>query len=203
MTYKLPELNYFYDSLEPYIDKETMEIHHSKHHQGYINNLNAALEGHAKLSDMDIEDLLQYLDQVPTEIYWAVRNNGGGYYNHDIFWNVLSPNGGGEPKGDLLEEINNTFGSFQQFQDSFNKAATTRFGSGWAWLIINSEGKLEITSTPNQDNPIMDGNKVLMGIDVWEHAYYLKYQNKRPDYIQAFWNVIDWDYVNNRYKMYR
>ncbi|KAB3531128.1 superoxide dismutase [Alkaliphilus serpentinus] len=199
MTYKLPKLDYSYDALEPYIDKETMEIHHSKHHQGYINNLNAALEAHESFKNMEIEELLQSLDKLPKEIYWAVRNNGGGYYNHDIFWKAMSPNGGGEPKGELLEEIKKVFGSFEEFKDSFTKAAATRFGSGWAWLIINKENKLEVVSTPNQDSPIMEGKKVLMGIDVWEHAYYLKFQNRRPDYIKYWWMVVNWDYVSQRY----
>ncbi|KAB3531323.1 superoxide dismutase [Alkaliphilus pronyensis] len=203
MKFNLPNLDYSYDALEPYIDKETMEIHHSKHHQGYISKLNDALEGHEALQEKDIEELLQSLDKLPKEIYWAVRNNGGGYYNHSIFWKVMDPNGGGEPKGELLADINKTFGGFKEFKEAFNKAAATRFGSGWAWLIINSNNELEIISTPNQDNPIMDGSKVLMGIDVWEHVYYLKYQNKRPDYIEAWWNIINWDYVSERYNTYK
>lgn len=201
MTYKLPNLEYSYDALEPYIDKETMEIHHTKHHQAYINNLNGALEGQEAFKNMEIEELLQSLDKLPQEIYWAVRNNGGGYYNHNLFWRIMSPNGGGQPKGKLLDEINSTFGSFDAFKETFNKAAATRFGSGWAWLIINKDKQLEVVSTPNQDSPIMEGQKVLMGLDVWEHAYYLKYQNKRPDYIQSWWNVVNWDYVSKQYNM--
>jgi len=203
MTYTLPNLEYGYDALDSYIDKETMEIHHSKHHQSYINNLNGALEGYETFKSMEIEKLLQSLDELPKEIYWAVRNNGGGYYNHDLFWKFMSPNGGGQPKGEFLERINKSFGSFNSFKDSFKKAATTRFGSGWAWLIINKDKDLEIVSTPNQDSPIMDANKVLLGIDVWEHAYYLKYQNKRPDYVDSWWNVVNWDYVNQRYNMFK
>ncbi|GAB6085714.1 superoxide dismutase [Alkaliphilus crotonatoxidans] len=200
MTYKLPQLDYAYDSLEPHIDAATMEIHHTKHHQAYINNLNAALEPYPELQGKDIEELLQSLDQLPKEIQQAVRNNGGGYYNHNLFWKVMGPHGGGLPKGQLLEEINQTFGSFDQFKELFNKAAATRFGSGWAWLIINASGKLEVVSSPNQDSPIMEGKRILLGLDVWEHAYYLNYQNRRPDYISAWWNVVNWNYVNERYQ---
>lgn len=200
MTYTLPKLDYAYDSLEPHIDKATMEIHHTKHHQAYINNLNAALAKYPELEGKDIEELLQSLDQLPQDIYWAVRNNGGGYYNHSLFWKIMSPQGGGGPKGALLDKINSTFGSFEQFRETFNKAAATRFGSGWAWLIINESGELEVASSPNQDSPLMEGKKILMGLDVWEHAYYLNYQNRRPDYISAWWNVINWDYVSTRYE---
>ncbi len=199
MTYKLPSLEYAYDALEPHIDKETMEIHHTKHHQAYINNLNGALEKYEALREKGLEELLSSLDELPKDIYWVVRNNGGGHFNHSLFWRLLSPNGGGEPKGELLEAINEGFGSFEAFKETFNKAAATRFGSGWAWLIINKDHKLEVVSTPNQDNPLMEGNKILLGLDVWEHAYYLKYQNKRPDYIQAWWNVVNWDYVSEMY----
>ena len=199
MKYELPKLKYNYDALEPHIDATTMKIHHERHHGAYTNNLNAALEGHEALSHMDIETLLQSLEQVPEAIYWAVRNNGGGYYNHTLFWSMMSPQGCGEPKGQLGLAIENTFGSFEKFKELFNKAAATRFGSGWAWLILNKNHELEVVSTPNQDSPIMEGNKILMGLDVWEHAYYLKYQNKRPDYINAWWNVIDWDYIEERY----
>ncbi len=199
MTYKLPNLEYAYDALEPHIDKETMEIHHSKHHQAYINNLNAALEKYEDLREKELKELLSSLDDLPQEIYWAVRNNGGGHYNHSLFWRLLSANGGGEPKGELLEAINASFGSFDAFKETFNKAAATRFGSGWAWLILNKDNQLEVVSTPNQDNPLMEGNKILLGLDVWEHAYYLKYQNKRPDYIQAWWHVVNWDYVGELY----
>lgn len=203
MKYELPQLKYTYDALEPHIDTATMEIHHTRHHAAYINNLNAALEGHEVLSNMDIETLLQSLDQVPENIYWTVRNNGGGYYNHALFWNFMSPQGGGAPKGQLALDIQNVFGSFEKFKELFNKAAATRFGSGWTWLILNKDHELEVVSTPNQDSPIMEGNKVLLGLDVWEHAYYLKYQNKRPDYVNAWWNVINWDYVEERYNTFR
>ncbi|MBB6214359.1 Fe-Mn family superoxide dismutase [Anaerosolibacter carboniphilus] len=203
MKYELPQLKYHYDALEPHIDAATMEIHHTRHHAAYTNNLNAALEDHEALSNMDIETLLQSLDQVPESIYWAVRNNGGGYYNHSLFWNIMSPQGGGEPNGQLGADIQKTFGSFEKFKELFNKAAATRFGSGWAWLILNKDHELEVVSTANQDSPIMEGNKVLLGLDVWEHAYYLKYQNKRPDYINAWWNVVDWDYIEERYNSFR
>ena len=200
MIYKLPDLEYVYDALEPHIDKETMEIHHTKHHQAYINNLNAALEKYDDLRKKELEELLSSLDELPQEIYWSVRNNGGGHYNHCLFWKLLSPYGGGEPRGELLEAINKSFGGFESFKEAFNKAAATRFGSGWAWLILNKDNMLEIVSTSNQDNPLMEGNKILLALDVWEHAYYLKYQNKRPDYIQAWWNVVNWDYVVELYK---
>lgn len=199
MKFQLPELPYAYDALEPHFDKETMEIHHTKHHAGYTNNLNNALEG--KGIDKPIEAILKDLDSIPEDIRQAVRNNGGGFYNHAVFWTLLSPNGGGEPKGDLKKAIDDAFGSFDAFKESFSSAAAKRFGSGWAWLIVKN-GKLEIISTANQDSPLSDGNEVLIGLDVWEHAYYLKYQNKRPDYIKAFWNVINWDEVNKRFETY-
>ncbi|WP_283641106.1 superoxide dismutase [Mesonia mobilis] len=198
MSYKLPELPYSYDALEPYFDAATMEIHHSKHHQGYTNKLNAALE-EAGLTDKNIEDLFGTTSKLST----GIRNNGGGFYNHSLFWSVLSPNGGGEPKGKVAEAIQETFGSFDAFKDTFNNAAATRFGSGWAWLIVDENKKLKVTSTPNQDNPLMDvatdNGTPILGLDVWEHAYYLNYQNKRPDYIQAFWNIVNWDEVEKRY----
>ncbi len=197
MNFELPKLNYAYDALEPHIDKATMEIHHSKHHAGYTNNLNAALEG--KNIDKNIEELLTSIPSLPSDIQTAVINNGGGYYNHKIFWEIIGPNGGGEPKGALKEAINATFGSFEAFKDQFSKAAATRFGSGWAWLTF-ANGQLEISSTPNQDSPISEGKEVILGLDVWEHAYYLNYQNRRPDYIKAFWNVINWDAVERRYQ---
>ncbi|WZL80497.1 superoxide dismutase [Vallitaleaceae bacterium 9-2] len=197
MNFELPKLNYAYDALEPHIDKATMEIHHSKHHAGYTNNLNAALEG--KNIDKNIEELLTSIPSLPSDIQTAVINNGGGYYNHKIFWEIIGPNGGGEPKGALKEAINATFGSFEAFKDQFSKAAATRFGSGWAWLTF-ANGQLEISSTPNQDSPISEGKEVILGLDVWEHAYYLNYQNRRPDYIKAFWNVINWDAVERRYE---
>ena len=198
MSYKLPELPYSYDALEPYFDAATMEIHHSKHHQGYTNKLNAALE-EAGLTDKNIEDLFGTTSKLST----GIRNNGGGFYNHSLFWSVLSPNGGGEPKGKVAEAIQESFGSFDAFKDTFNNAAATRFGSGWAWLIVDENKKLKVTSTPNQDNPLMDvatdNGTPILGLDVWEHAYYLNYQNKRPDYIQAFWNIVNWDEVEKRY----
>lgn len=198
MSYKLPELPYSYDALEPHFDAATMEIHHSKHHQGYVNKLNAALE-EAGLTDKNIEDLFGTTSKLST----GIRNNGGGFYNHRLFWSVLSPNGGGEPKGKVAEAIQESFGSFDAFKDTFNNAAATRFGSGWAWLIVDENKKLKVTSTPNQDNPLMDvatdNGTPILGLDVWEHAYYLNYQNKRPDYIQAFWNIVNWDEVEKRY----
>ncbi|SET63013.1 superoxide dismutase, Fe-Mn family [Salinibacillus kushneri] len=198
-NFELPELPYAYDALEPHIDKETMNIHHTKHHNTYVTKLNGALEGHADLQDKSLEDLLGNLDAVPENIRTAVRNNGGGHANHSLFWTVLSPNGGGEPKGEVAEKINAKFGSFDKFKEEFKAAATGRFGSGWAWLVVNN-GDVEITSTPNQDTPLMEGKTPILGLDVWEHAYYLKYQNKRPDYIAAFWNVVNWDEVEKRYQ---
>lgn len=199
MSFKLPELDYSYDALEPHIDARTMEIHHSKHHQGYTDKLNKALKDQGDLKNKDIEDILSNIETLPNDIKTAVRNNGGGYYNHLLFWEMMSPDSKKKPKGDLLEKIEKTFGSFDKFKEEFTNAAKTRFGSGWAWLILNN-GDLEITSTPNQDSPLMEGKKILLGLDVWEHAYYLKYQNKRPDYIEAFWNVINWDYISQRYE---
>lgn len=200
MSFKLPELDCSYDALEPNIDARTMEIHHTKHHAGYTNKLNKALEGHNDLQDKDIEEILKNIDSLPDDIKTAVRNNGGGYYNHLLFWKMMSPDAKGKPEGELLEKIGNDFGSFDKFKEEFANAAKTRFGSGWAWLILKDNGDLEITSTPNQDSPVMDDKKVLLGLDVWEHAYYLKYQNKRPDYIDAWWNVVNWDYVSERYE---
>ena len=197
--FELPALPYSANALEPHIDARTMEIHHGRHHATYVNNLNAALEGHSALAEKSLEDLLRNLNEVPESIRTAVRNNGGGHYNHTLFWQIMSPNGGGQPTGELADAINQTFGSFEKFQEEFTKAALTRFGSGWAWLVVKSDGKLAVTSTPNQDNPLMDGDKPLLGIDVWEHAYYLKYQNKRPDYVKAWWNVVNWEEVNKRY----
>jgi Fe-Mn family superoxide dismutase len=199
MAFVLDPLPYPSDSLEPNIDKQTMEIHHDKHHNAYVTNLNNAIAG----TDMDsksIEDLLKSVSQAPI----AVRNNGGGHYNHTLFWNTLSGNGGGQPTGELAEAIDKKFGSFDAFKEEFTKAATTRFGSGWAWLLVNNEGELAVSSTPNQDNPLMDVAEVkgfpIIGLDVWEHAYYLKYQNKRPDYIAAYFNVVDWNAANARYQ---
>lgn len=196
--HELPALPYDHNALEPHIDEQTMRIHHGKHHATYVNNLNAALEGQSDLATKGLDDLLTSLDRVPENIRTAVRNNGGGHYNHTLFWQILSPNGGGEPGGALAEAINSTFGSFDKFKEEFAAAAAGRFGSGWAWLIVDN-GKLAITSTPNQDNPVMEGKTPILGLDVWEHAYYLKYQNRRPEYIQAFWNVVNWDEVAKRY----
>ncbi|MEZ4700811.1 MAG: superoxide dismutase [Rhodothermales bacterium] len=195
MAFVLPDLPYAHDALEPHIDARTMQIHHGKHHQGYVNNLNAALEGHADLQGKSLEALLRGIDQVPEAIRVAVRNNGGGHANHSLFWTVMSPNGGGAPSGALGNAITSAFGSFDAFKDAFAKAAATRFGSGWAWLVVDKSGKLQVYSTANQDSPLMQGDRPILGIDVWEHAYYLNYQNRRPDYIGAFWNVVDWDTV--------
>ncbi|CAM5796119.1 MULTISPECIES: superoxide dismutase [Brevibacillus] len=202
MAHQLPELPYAHNALEPHIDAQTMEIHHGRHHATYVNNLNAALEGHADLQAKSVEELISNLDALPEAIRTAVRNNGGGHANHALFWQILSPNGGGAPAGALADAINAAFGSFDNFKAEFAKAATTRFGSGWAWLIVDG-GKLAITSTPNQDSPIMEGKTPILGLDVWEHAYYLKYQNKRPDYIGAFWNVVNWDEVSKRFEAAR
>jgi len=192
MAFELPKLPYAYDALEPHIDARTMEIHHSKHHNGYTNNLNAAIAG-TDLENTSIEDILNNLDMNNA----AVRNNGGGFYNHSLFWEAMSPNGGGEPSGELAEAINSAFGSFSAFKESFSKAAGTRFGSGWAWLCVHKGGKVEVCSTANQDNSLMPnigcGGHPILGLDVWEHAYYLNYQNRRPDYVNAFFNVINWD----------
>jgi superoxide dismutase, Fe-Mn family len=198
MAYKLPELPYAYDALEPHIDKETMNIHHTKHHNAYVTNLNNALEGNEELLNKSIEDLIANLDAVPEEKRTAVRNNGGGHANHSLFWELLSADGGGNPSGALAEAIDKKFGSLDAFKEEFAKAGATRFGSGWAWLVLNN-GELEIMSTPNQDSPIMEGKTPLLGLDVWEHAYYLNYQNRRPDYISAFWNIVNWDEVAKRF----
>ena len=199
MAYELPQLPYAYDALEPHIDKETMNIHHTKHHNAYVTNLNNALAGHDELLSKSVEELIANLDAVPESARTAVRNNGGGHANHSLFWELLSATGGGNPTGKLAEAIDAKFGSFDSFKEEFAKAATTRFGSGWAWLSLNN-GELELTSTPNQDSPIMEGNTPLLGLDVWEHAYYLNYQNRRPEYIAAFWNVVNWDEVSKRYE---
>lgn len=197
-TFQLPDLPYAYDALEPTIDKETMNIHHTKHHNTYVTNLNAAIEGHADLQSKSIEALISDLDSVPENIRTAVRNNGGGHANHSLFWTILSPNGGGEPTGELADKIKEKFGSFDAFKEEFQNAAATRFGSGWAWLVVNN-GELEVMSTPNQDSPIMEGKTPILGLDVWEHAYYLNYQNRRPDYAKAFWNIVNWDEVTKLY----
>ena len=198
MAYELPELPYAYDALEPHIDKETMNIHHTKHHNTYVTNVNNALADHSDLQDKSVEELIANLDAVPEAIRTAVRNNGGGHANHSLFWQILSPNGGGNPTGELASAIDAKFGSFDAFKEEFAKAATTRFGSGWAWLSV-ANGELEVSSTANQDSPIMEGKTPLLGLDVWEHAYYLNYQNRRPDYIGSFWNVVNWDEVSKRF----
>ena len=198
MAFELPSLNYSFDALEPHIDTKTMQIHHGKHHAGYTNNLNNAIKG-TGLETMSIETILAELDLNNA----TVRNNGGGFFNHSLFWNVMSPNGGGVPSGDLASAINDSFGSFDEFKSTFSKAAGTRFGSGWAWLCVHPGGKLEVCSTPNQDNPLMKGvgcgGRPILGLDVWEHAYYLNYQNRRPDYISSFFNVINWGFVSELY----
>ncbi|MGB8955477.1 MAG: superoxide dismutase [Tumebacillaceae bacterium] len=198
MAYQLPALPYAFDALEPHFDALTMEIHHDRHHATYVNNVNAALEGHADLAAKSVEELIANLDAVPENIRTAVRNNGGGHANHSLFWEILSPNGGGAPTGELADAINAAFGSFDSFKEQFGKAAATRFGSGWAWLIVDG-GKLAITSTEYQDSPLMTGKTPVLGLDVWEHAYYLKFQNKRPDYVAAFWNIVNWDEVAKRF----
>lgn len=199
MPFTLPPLPYPTNALEPHIDAQTMEIHHDKHHAGYVNNLNAALEKAPELQNKSVEDLLKNLNAVPEAVRTAVRNNAGGHWNHSMFWQIMSPNGGGAPSGTLAEAINKSFGDFEKFKEQFNAAGGARFGSGWAWLI-NDGGKLSIVSTPNQDNPMMDGKPApILGVDVWEHAYYLKYQNRRPDYLKAWWNVVNWAEVAKRF----
>lgn len=198
MDYKLPNLEYEYDALEPYIDAKTMEIHHGKHHAGYVANLNKAMEGQSKQARRSVEDLLLDINSVPENIKQAVINNGGGHANHSLFWTIMSPDGGGESSGKLAEEIDSTFGSFKQFKEKFTTAATTRFGSGWAWLVVNN-GKLEVYSTANQDSPLMEGKTPILCLDVWEHAYYLKYQNRRAEYIAAWWNIVNWEEVAKRF----
>jgi Fe-Mn family superoxide dismutase len=197
MAYSLPPLPYPSDALEPHIDKQTMEIHHGKHHNAYVTNLNAALEKHPTLQSKSLEDLLRGINSVPEEIRTAVRNNGGGHANHSMFWQIMGPKAGGQPTGDIANAINAAFGSFDKFKEEFKKAGVGRFGSGWAW-VINNGGKLSIESSANQDSPLMEGKKIVFGIDVWEHAYYLKYQNRRPDYIDAWWNVVNWNEINKR-----
>ncbi|MDW8059688.1 MAG: superoxide dismutase [Thermomicrobium sp.] len=200
MPYELPPLPYPYDALEPYIDARTMEIHHTGHHGAYVRNVNAALEKHPEIPPMPIEELLRRINEVPEDIRTAVRNNGGGHANHTIFWQIMGPNAGGEPTGDLARAIAETFGSFQQFKEQFSAAAAGVFGSGWAWLVLDQDGKLQIVTRPNQDSPYMDNLYPVMGLDVWEHAYYLKYQNRRPEYIANWWNVVNWDAVAQRYR---
>lgn len=198
MANELPKLDYDYKALEPHIDEQTMMIHHTRHHQGYVNKLNAAIEG-TEYEDHDVLALVKNWKTLPDDIKTAVRNNAGGHANHSMFWKILSPSGGGEPSGKIGTAIESEFGSFEEFKGLFSDAAATVFGSGWSWLVVEN-GKLAITKTPNQDSPLTDGKTPILGIDVWEHAYYLKYQNKRPDYISAFWNVINWEEVNRRYE---
>ncbi len=202
MSYSLPSLEYSVDALEPHVDARTMEIHHGKHHQTYIDKLNGAIEGHSELGEKSVDDLITNLSDLPESMQTAVRNNGGGHFNHTFFWQCISPNGGGTPSGELSNAIDATFGSFDAFKNEFLQAAITRFGSGWAWLIKQEDGSLAVTSSPNQDNPLMQGitdhcGTPIIGLDVWEHAYYLNYQNRRPDYVTAFWNVVDWERANS------
>jgi superoxide dismutase, Fe-Mn family len=199
MPFTLPPLPYPTDALEPHIDARTMEIHHTKHHQAYVNNLNAAIEKAPELASKSLDDLMRGINSVPEAVRTAVRNNGGGHWNHSLFWQLMGPGKGGEPTGKLADAIKSAFGDFSKFKEQFAAAGAGRFGSGWAWLL-NDGGKLSITSTPNQDNPLMDGKTAILGLDVWEHAYYLKYQNRRPDYIAAWWNVVNWDAVADRYR---
>jgi superoxide dismutase, Fe-Mn family len=199
MPFELPPLPYPENALEPHIDARTMSIHHDKHHAAYTNNLNAALESYDDLAGKTIEQLLGNLDALPESIRTTVRNNGGGYANHNLFWEIMGSDGGGEPTGELADAINNKFGSFDAFKDQFSKAGATRFGSGWAWLYVDKNGDLVVGSTPNQDTPLMEGHTPILGLDVWEHAYYLNYQNRRPDYITAWWNVVNWSVVGEKY----
>ncbi len=199
MSFTLPSLPYDFAALEPHIDKQTMEIHHGKHHNAYVTNLNAAIEKHPELASKSSTELIEKLGSIPEDIRTAVRNNGGGHVNHTMFWNIMAPGKGGAPTGAIAEAINSTFGNFDTLKDQMNKGGATRFGSGWVWLVDNG-GKLAVESTANQDNPMMEGRKPIFGIDVWEHAYYLKYQNRRPDYLAAWWNVINWDEVNRRFR---
>jgi superoxide dismutase, Fe-Mn family len=203
MAFDLPPLPYPPDALEPHIDARTMEIHHDKHHATYLNNLNAALEDHSELAGRSAEDLLRGFDALPADIQTAVRNNGGGYVNHNLFWEIMGPRGGGAPSGELAAAIDSAFGSFDDFKAALNDAATKRFGSGWAWLVVDADGALQVYSTANQDSPYMSGHTPVLGLDVWEHAYYLHYQNRRPDYVKAFWNVIDWDAVAAKWESAR
>jgi Fe-Mn family superoxide dismutase len=200
MAFELPPLPYDYSALEPYIDTQTMQLHHDKHHQAYVTALNNALKDQAQFASLSLEELMRRINEVPESIRTIVRNNGGGHINHTMFWQIMKPNGGGEPTGALASAIQSTFGSFDAFKTAFNDAGVKRFGSGWAWLILDSSGKLQITSTANQDSPFTDGNYPVMGNDVWEHAYYLKYQNRRPDYLNAWWNVVNWDEISRRYQ---
>jgi superoxide dismutase, Fe-Mn family len=199
MAFELKPLPYAYDALEPYIDATTMQIHHDKHHAAYVNNLNAAVEKYSDLQTMSVEDLVANLNQVPEDVRTAVRNNAGGHANHTMFWEIMGANGSSTPTGSIAEAINNTFGSFDAFKQQFNDAGTKRFGSGWVWLVRSNQGNLQIISTPNQDSPLTEGHTPIMGNDVWEHAYYLKYQNRRPEYLNAWWNVLNWEEINRRF----
>ena len=200
MAFELTPLPYDYSALEPHIDTQTMQLHHDKHHQAYVNNLNAALQGLSQFDGVSVEDLMRRINEVPENVRTAVRNNGGGHANHSMFWQIMKPNGGGEPMGALADAIKSTFGSFDQFKTTFNDNGAKRFGSGWTWLVVDQGGKLQALSTANQDSPLMDGLYPVMGNDVWEHAYYLKYQNRRPDYLSAWWNVVNWDEVARRFQ---
>ena len=202
MPFELPPLPYDYNALEPYIDTQTMQLHHDKHHATYVNNLNAALQGH-EFANLSVDEVVRRLNEVPESVRTAVRNNGGGHYNHSMFWVIMSPNGGGNPSGELANAINSAFGSFDAFKTAFNDAGVKRFGSGWAWLVLGGDGKLQVTSTANQDNPLMEGLYPIMGNDVWEHAYYLKYQNRRPEYLSNWWNVVNWNEVAKRFERAR
>jgi Fe-Mn family superoxide dismutase len=203
MAYSLPPLPYAFNALEPHIDEQTMQIHHGRHHQTYVTNVNNALQNHPDLAALSVEDLIKDLSRVPENIRTAVRNNGGGHANHSLFWEIMGPGGGGAPSGDLAAAINSTFGSFDNLKQQINQAGATRFGSGWAWLSVESGGNLRVESTPNQDSPLMEGRTPILGVDVWEHAYYLKYQNRRPDYLAAWWNTVNWNAVAARYKAAR
>ncbi len=203
MAHELPPLPYDFAALEPHIDAQTMQLHHDKHHATYVSNLNAALEKYPELQQKNPEELIRDLNSVPEDIRTAVRNNGGGHVNHTMFWQIMKPNGGGEPSGQIADAIRSTFGDFESLKKQFNEAGTKQFGSGWAWLVQGGGGKLQVLSTPNQDNPLMNGQYPIMGNDVWEHAYYLKYQNKRPDYLAAWWNTVNWDAVTQRYQQAR
>jgi Fe-Mn family superoxide dismutase len=200
MAHELPPLPYDYAALEPHIDAQTMQLHHDKHHAAYVNNLNSALEKYSDLQNKSVEDLIRDINSVPEDIRTMVRNNGGGHVNHTMFWQIMGPNGGGQPTGPIADAVNQSFGSFEDFKKQFNDAGAKRFGSGWVWLVRSNDGRLQIISTQNQDSPLMEGHYPIMGNDVWEHAYYLKYQNRRPEYLNAWWNVVNWDEVNRRFQ---
>jgi superoxide dismutase, Fe-Mn family len=203
MAFELPPLPYDYSALEPYIDTQTMQLHHDKHHATYVNNLNAALQNNSEFGSLPVEEVVRRINEIPESIRTAVRNNGGGHVNHTMFWQIMKPNGGGAPSGELASAIQQVFGSFDAFKTAFNDAGVKRFGSGWAWLVLDRSGKLQVTSSANQDSPFMEGLYPVMGNDVWEHAYYLKYQNRRPDYLNAWWNVVNWDEINKRFAAFK